>query len=376
LAVRDELDIPLPAMAPSYRPSARRRDTMDPATKRLAIFASVIGACLLGLVAAWAFTGHHRSGVPVIEAASGPVKTKPANPGGLQVAGANESILSGEGDGKETVAPGPETPAPQALKAEQAAAEAAATPATPAAQPEAAAEPAEPKPLPPLKQHVAARPATTAPPGSTSTEGGASVRLIPGAKPPGPVASREPPPPVRPGTRAPLKLVAPALLAHAATTAAAAQEAPPAQTTPMQPSTATPGAVQSTPLPAPDAQTVPPPTAPSTMAAPAPPAPAAEPPAVAPAAAAPAHMAPNAHGRRPLVQFAAVGSGEAALAEWQRLEKKYPDLLGGHTPNITKTEHDGKTFWRIRTGGFSDLTAAAVFCQKVKSRGGNCVATF
>lgn len=95
-----------------------------------------------------------------------------------------------------------------------------------------------------------------------------------------------------------------------------------------------------------------------------------------PAAAAPAHMAPSGHGKRPLVQFAAVGSGEAALAEWQRLEKKYPDLLGGHTPNITKTEHDGKTFWRIRTGGFTDLTQAAVFCQKVKSRGGSCVATF
>ncbi len=375
MAVRDELDIPLPAMAPSYRPSARRRDTMDPATKRLAIFASVIGACLLGLLAAWAFTGHHRSGVPVIEAASGPVKTKPANPGGLQVAGANEAIMSGEGDGKETVAPGPETPAPQALKAEQAAAEAATAPA---AQPETAAEPAEPKPLPPLKQHVASRPAATAPPESTSTEGGASVRLIPGAKPPGPVASREPPPPVRPGIKAPLKLGAPALMAQAATGAASAQEAP----APMQPSAAAPGAVQSTPLAPPAAQAAPSPTPapapapPAVAAAPTPiaPAPAAERPAAAsPAAAAPERMA---HGKRPLVQFAAVGSGEAALSEWQRLEKKYPDLLGGHTPNITKTEHGGKIFWRIRTGGFADLTQATLFCQKVKTRGGTCVATF
>ena len=77
-------------MAPSYRPSARQREAMDPATKRLAIFAGAIGTALLGLVAAWAFTGHHRTGVPVIEADSRPVKVKPANPGGMQIAGADE----------------------------------------------------------------------------------------------------------------------------------------------------------------------------------------------------------------------------------------------------------------------------------------------
>ena len=59
MAVRDDLDIPIPAMAPSYRPHGRRREEMDPATKRLAVFASVIGTALLGLVAVWAFTGHH-----------------------------------------------------------------------------------------------------------------------------------------------------------------------------------------------------------------------------------------------------------------------------------------------------------------------------
>jgi hypothetical protein len=79
------------------------------------------------------------------------------------------------------------------------------------------------------------------------------------------------------------------------------------------------------------------------------------------------------HGKRALVQFAAVGSGEAALREWERLSRKYPDLLAGKTPNITKTEHDGKTFWRVRTGGFADKAQAAAFCAQIKARGNACV---
>jgi len=304
-------------MAPSYRPSARRHEQMDPATKRLAIFAGVIGTALLGLVAAWSFTGHHRGGIPVVEAPSGPVKVKPANPGGMQVEGANDSILSGEADGKETVAPGPEAPAPQALKAQEDAATQAATPA-----PLSSAEPRPP--------------------------GHAPIRLTP------------------------MHGAAPALVAQAVTTPSDDQGAAPQVTTPQN------APVQSTPLqpPAgqpPAAQTTPAqPAAPAAQAAPAPAAPA---PMAPPAAA--AQTAPAGHGKRALVQFAAVDSGEAALREWQRLSKKYPDLFNGHTPNITKTEHNGKTFWRIRTGGFTDLTQAAVFCQKVKARGGACtVATF
>jgi hypothetical protein len=368
LAVRDELDIPLPAMAPSYRPSTRRREEMDPATRRLAIFAGVIGTALLGLVAVWAFTGHHRGGVPVIEADSRPVKVKPANPGGLQVEGANDGILSGESDGKQTVAPGPEAPAPQALKAQE---QATAAPPPAGQVAPAAPEPAQPaeaRPLPSLRPHIAARTATV-PPGSPATDGNASIRLIPGAKPPGSVATVAPRPGVRPPIRLTSQLGQPALVAQATTTPSAGEQPSPTQTAPAS------APVQSEPL----QPAAPAPAAPM-QAAPAPaPAATVAPPAAAPAAAPPAtaHAAPAGHVKRVLVQFAAVDSGEAALREWQRLEKKYPDLFGGHTPNITKTEHDGKTFWRVRTGGFADLTQATLFCQKFKSRGGTCtVAAF
>jgi len=375
VAIRDELDIPMPAMAPSYRPSAARaRDSMDPATRRLAIFAAVIGAGLLGLVGAWSFTGHRHGGVPVIEAPAGPVKVKPANPGGLQVAGAGESILTGEGDGKETVAPGPEAPEPLALKAEEEAAADAAAPApvapvpvappgAPAALPPSSLAP--PNAAPPAGQAAveadapeAAAPAETAPPRprlaarpAAGSEGAAPSR------PPAPAGASEPPPgpPLRRIVHA-----APVVMAQAATSAARAAE--PAQDTGARSGTtqgqAMPnGPATMTPVPAAGGQAAPPAAAPATQAA-----------------AATVRPAPRA--RRPMVQFAALGSGAEALAEWQRLTQKFPDLLGDHTPNITKTERAGKVYWRIRTAGFNDLPDAVAFCDKLRARGGTCVATF
>ena len=272
MAMRDELDIPMPAMAPSYRVASGRTEAMDPATRRLATFAGVIGGSLLLLVGVWSFTGHHHNGVPVIEPPTGPLRVKPANPGGLQVDGANDAILSGGSDGKESAAPPPETPAPQALKAEeQAAANAAAPPPAAAAPAASAAAPAtvraELQPLPALRPHI----------------------TVVAPKAAGQIAA------------------APARSAQLATAAAA--------------------------------------------------------PAIHPATPAVA---------TPLVQLAALESEDAANAEWQRLSRKYPDLLGGRRPTITRIEHAGKTYWRVRTGGFSDLTQASVFCERVKQKGGGC----
>lgn len=77
------------------------------------------------------------------------------------------------------------------------------------------------------------------------------------------------------------------------------------------------------------------------------------------------------------VQLAAVTSEEAAKSEWERLAHRMPDLLGGRKPAVLKTERDGKTYWRLRTGGFADAEQAAQFCEKIRTKGGGCtVASF
>ncbi len=77
------------------------------------------------------------------------------------------------------------------------------------------------------------------------------------------------------------------------------------------------------------------------------------------------------------VQLGAMASQQAADAEWQRLQRKMPDLLNGRSPLITKIERDGKTFYRIRTAGFTDAAQAKSFCSKIIAEGANCsVANF
>ncbi len=96
--------------------------------------------------------------------------------------------------------------------------------------------------------------------------------------------------------------------------------------------------------------------------------------AAQPAAPAPATQAA---GKGTLVQFAALGSEEAARAEWAHLNKRIPDLLGGRQPSFTKTERDGKTYWRVRTGGFADMAQATSFCERARAKGAACsIASF
>lgn len=259
----DDLDIPMPAMAPAYRVGAQRRGGgMDPATKRLAIFAGGIGGALLLLVAIWSFNGHHRAGVPVIEPDAGPVRVKPANPGGLQIAGANESILSGDANAKVAMAPPPEAPAPQALKAEE--------------------------------QHAAAAARAAEQPAPVATK----LAVTPPTAQPAPVDTSRP---------------APRTAEAKATPTRAERPAPP----------------------------------------------------------------PAAKASGAMVQLAALESEDGAKSEWKRLERRYHELLGGRTPTFTRTEHAGRTYWRVRTGGFADVAEAVRFCERIKAKGGGCsVASF
>jgi hypothetical protein len=256
--MRDDLDIPMPAMgpaAPTYR-VPRRNAGMDSNTRQLALIAGGIGGVLVLLIGGWQLAGHHGGGVPVVQADTRPMRVKPDNPGGMQVSGQDDAILGGKTDAKAALAPAPEAPAPQALKAQIV---------------------AQPPPPPPPAPAVA-RPA--------------------------------PAPPV-----------------------VAAVVAPPAEPKPA---------------PAP---------AKPVVAAKAPP------------------PEPVVHG--PQVQLAALTTEQGALSEWQRLAHKMPDVLGGRKPAVVKIAHDGKTLWRLRTGGFTDTAQASSFCDRVKAKGAECsVASF
>ncbi len=113
-------DIPL--RTPAYRvPRARG---MDPATRRLALIAAGLGGALLVLIGVWSLSGGTSGGgssVPVIAAPAGPVRVKPANPGGLTVPGADQAIFDHSTDGRDagqgSLMPGPERPDLQALRA-------------------------------------------------------------------------------------------------------------------------------------------------------------------------------------------------------------------------------------------------------------------
>lgn len=73
------------------------------------------------------------------------------------------------------------------------------------------------------------------------------------------------------------------------------------------------------------------------------------------------------------VQLAATPSEDSAQAEWRNLQEHMPGLLGSHQPIVVKAERDGKVFWRLRTGGFADATAANTFCDKARAGGISCV---
>ena len=108
----DDLSIP----SPTYRIPRHRRG-MEPATRRRALIAGGLGATLLAVVGGWEFVGHGSTAVPVVQADGRPIRVKPENPGGMQVSGAEQDILSGGTESKDgKLAPPPETPAPQALR--------------------------------------------------------------------------------------------------------------------------------------------------------------------------------------------------------------------------------------------------------------------
>ncbi len=100
---------------PSYR-QPRRSGGLDPDIKRMGLVALALGGGVVVLAGLWSVAGrHHGGGVPVIEAAAGALREKPADPGGMKLA-AGDDI--GTEDGQDALAPPAETPQIGALEKE------------------------------------------------------------------------------------------------------------------------------------------------------------------------------------------------------------------------------------------------------------------
>ncbi len=243
----------------SWRPQ-RRQSMFDPQVKRMALIAGGAAVVLALGVGGYALLANRPHGIPVIEADSRPIRVKPDNPGGMQVVGAEEQILGGAGGSQDSamMAPAPETPEPQVLRA----------------QIQAARQPA-PAPAPtPVAPPVLSAAAPSTPPVTA-----------PAPSQPAPAAVAAKTPPSRP----------------AATPASGGME----------------------------------------------------------------------------VQLAALETEQAAMTEWQKLAKRMPELMASHHPAVVRAERDGKVFYRLRTGGFSDTAQATAFCTEVKAKGGGCaIASF
>lgn len=74
-----------------------------------------------------------------------------------------------------------------------------------------------------------------------------------------------------------------------------------------------------------------------------------------------------------LVQIGAFDSPETARTEWQRLEGRFGEFLEGKGRVIQQAQSGGRTFYRLRAEGFVDLADARRFCAAFVAEKVDCI---
>jgi hypothetical protein len=74
-----------------------------------------------------------------------------------------------------------------------------------------------------------------------------------------------------------------------------------------------------------------------------------------------------------LVQLGAFESPEIAAAEWTRLEGRFADYMAGKDQVIQQATSGGRTFFRLRAMGFTDLSDARRFCSALVAEDAACI---
>ncbi len=72
------------------------------------------------------------------------------------------------------------------------------------------------------------------------------------------------------------------------------------------------------------------------------------------------------------IQLGAYASEKEANETWQKIQKKFPSIAG-KTPSISHADVKGKTFYRLRLGGFADKASAGELCKNLTAKGQGCM---
>lgn len=74
-----------------------------------------------------------------------------------------------------------------------------------------------------------------------------------------------------------------------------------------------------------------------------------------------------------LVQLGAYDSTEIAREQWDKLNASFGDYLTGKDRVIQQAKSGGRTFYRLRAMGFTDLSDARRFCSALVAEGADCI---
>ena len=74
-----------------------------------------------------------------------------------------------------------------------------------------------------------------------------------------------------------------------------------------------------------------------------------------------------------LVQLGAFDSADIAASEWTRLSSSFGDYMDGKERLIQRAQSGGRTFYRLRAMGFADLSEARRFCSALMAEDAACI---
>ena len=74
-----------------------------------------------------------------------------------------------------------------------------------------------------------------------------------------------------------------------------------------------------------------------------------------------------------LVQLGAFDSDALARSAWLRLSQKFPNITIDRARVVQETKRGGRTFYRLRAEGFSDLNDARRFCAFFVASNEDCI---